>query len=119
MKTNMENMESEMDSLLTNVEGISSTSANINKKMATKRDKVDKLVRLRDLLKKLEFLFELPARLNQSIELVSTCFGTGTHLTSQETRCVRLEFIAVQCIVCIGKMICGRDRAVQVFKHIN
>jgi hypothetical protein len=69
MKTNMENMESEMDSLNERCEGISSTSADINTKMATKRDKVDKLVRLRDLLKKLEFLFELPARLNQSIEL--------------------------------------------------
>jgi hypothetical protein len=128
MKTNMENMESEMDSLLTNVEGISSTSANINKKMATKRDKVDKLVRLRDLLKKLEFLFELPARLNQSIELeaysrAAKYFNMTHGILCQYTHIPSFESIKEESEEIMGKLreklqrlIHGRDESMDAFK---
>ena len=44
-------------------------STSVTARLAEKRSKVENLVRLQRLIKKLEFLFELPHRLNRSIEL--------------------------------------------------
>ena len=63
MKDNVEGMESEMDVLLSNMKAISVSSEALNKSLEAKRNNVDKLVGVRRLLQKLEFLFELPSKL--------------------------------------------------------
>ena len=56
-------MESEMDALVVNMDAIAAKSRVVNESLAGKRHEIDKLVRVRRLLKRLEFIFELPARL--------------------------------------------------------
>ena len=69
MKTNVESMESEMQGLVSSMDAISKCSSAVNSSLADTRSNIDKLVRVRRLLKRLEFIFELPQRLRQSIEL--------------------------------------------------
>ncbi|CAN0272444.1 unnamed protein product, partial [Phaeothamnion confervicola] len=68
MKQNVESMEAEMGSLVKNMDRIGESSAKINGKLAGKRERIDKLVRVRRLLKRLEFLFELPQKLQEAVE---------------------------------------------------
>jgi hypothetical protein len=69
MKANVESMEAEMTQLLSNMQSISSTTASIEQQLTPNREKVENLVGVSRLLKRLEFLFELPGRLSKSIEL--------------------------------------------------
>ena len=69
MKSNVESMEAEMAQLLSNMQSISSTTASIETQLTPNREKVENLVGVSRLLKRLEFLFELPGRLSKSIEL--------------------------------------------------
>lgn len=68
MKQNVESMEVEMKSLQGSMEKISAASGLISASLADKRGEVDKLVRVRRLLSRLEFLFELPDILRSAIE---------------------------------------------------
>jgi hypothetical protein len=65
MKTNVESMEDEMDSLVRNMDNIATQSHKVNLSLADKRSQIDKLVRVRRLLKRLEFIFDLPNRLRR------------------------------------------------------
>lgn len=68
MKENVESMEEEMDTLVASMDEIADKSERINSSLASKRSQIDKLVRVRRLLKRLEFFFELPQRLQQCID---------------------------------------------------
>uniref|UniRef100_A0A7S2S0E2 Vacuolar protein sorting-associated protein 51 homolog n=1 Tax=Rhizochromulina marina TaxID=1034831 RepID=A0A7S2S0E2_9STRA len=68
MKQNVESMEGEMDILVASMDEIADKSEHINSSLASKRSQIDKLVRVRRLLKRLEFFFELPQRLQQCID---------------------------------------------------
>ncbi len=69
MKESVASMDARMQSLVKGMEDMTESSAVINGGLQDNRSKVEKLVGVRRLLKKLEFLFELPVRLNRSIEL--------------------------------------------------
>ncbi|KAJ3279298.1 Vacuolar protein sorting-associated protein 51 [Borealophlyctis nickersoniae] len=68
MKVNVENMESEMDMLSKNVEKITQAASTINQGLAEQRTKIHQLSGVHNLLKKLNFVFELPTRLNQCVQ---------------------------------------------------
>ena len=68
MKKHVGAMESEMTSLNATMAEIDGMSAAVNASLADKRAKIDKLVRARRLLKRLEFLFELPRRLSAAAQ---------------------------------------------------
>lgn len=69
MKESVTSMDERMKKLMAGMEDMTDTSSMINAALQDNRCKVEKLVGVRRLLKKLEFLFELPVRLNRSIEL--------------------------------------------------
>ena len=68
MKGDVASMEEEMAQLEHTMEQVSASSASLNASLSSKRDDVDKLVGVRRLLQKLEFLFELPAKLAACID---------------------------------------------------
>ena len=63
MKTNVSVIESELDELMDEMEKLESTSEIVDTKLAPNRDKIENMLSLQGLIKKLEFLFELPMRL--------------------------------------------------------
>ncbi|KAJ8610852.1 hypothetical protein CTAYLR_006476 [Chrysophaeum taylorii] len=67
MQRNVSAMEDEMRSLTTTMADIDSMSTAVNSSLADKRAQIDKLVRARRLLKRLEFLFELPRKLSAAV----------------------------------------------------
>ena len=69
MKDQVENMEAEMSKLLANMNNIATNCSVIETRFKPNRSEIEKLVGVRGLLKKLEFLFELPTRLRKNIEL--------------------------------------------------
>ena len=71
MKDDFRQMEDEMESLAENMQRITDFSDTINATLADKRHKIKKLSGVHGMLKKLQFLFELPARLNKCMEMGS------------------------------------------------
>ncbi|KAI8789689.1 vacuolar protein sorting-associated protein 51 [Biomphalaria glabrata] len=69
MKNDFRKMEDEMDHLASNMSAITDFSASISATLQDRRQQITKLVGVHSLLKKLQFLFELPARLNKCIEM--------------------------------------------------
>lgn len=69
MKNDFKRMEDEMDGLATNMESIMTFSAQISDTLHDRRQQITKLTGVHTLLKKLQFLFELPGRLNKCLEL--------------------------------------------------
>ena len=69
MKDNVDGMEADMQALISNMSAISNTTASIEQQLAPNRERVENLVGVSRLLKRLEFLFELPGRLTKSIEM--------------------------------------------------
>jgi len=69
MKSKVDEIESEMSTLVSKVDKIQVSAVDINDRMYPKRSKIEKLVRLQNLIRKLNFLFELPLRLKQCIEM--------------------------------------------------
>ena len=61
-------METRMSSLLEKIQVVSTLTGTVGSSLDSNRTKVDKLVSVKRLLKKLQFLFDLPARL-QRLEL--------------------------------------------------
>ncbi len=54
-----------MKNVVDNIDAIGTKCKSVNDHLAEKRGKVDKLVGVRRLLNRFEFLFELPERLNR------------------------------------------------------
>ncbi|XP_060711777.1 vacuolar protein sorting-associated protein 51 homolog [Hemiscyllium ocellatum] len=69
MKNDFKKMEDEMDCLATNMAAITEFSARISHTLQDQHQQITKLSGVHTLLRKLQFLFELPARLNKCIEL--------------------------------------------------
>ena len=61
----MGDMEKRMSSLMEKIQTVSSTTNTIGSSLDANRTKVDKLVNVKRLLKKLQFLFDLPSRLQR------------------------------------------------------
>ncbi|CAN0194719.1 unnamed protein product [Ectocarpus sp. 6 AP-2014] len=68
MAQNVEGMETEMSDLKSSMERIAESSATVNTSLEGNRSKMDKLVRVRRLLQRLDFLFQLPQRLEEAVQ---------------------------------------------------
>jgi len=68
MKTNVEAMDEDMTAVTSKMKSIITTTTRLDSTLTDKRSKIDKLARIRRLLTRLEFLSELPERLESMIE---------------------------------------------------
>jgi len=68
MKGRVEGMDGKTTELATSISNINDSSDIINTGLADRRTKIEELNRTRGLLKKLQFIFELPARITRCIE---------------------------------------------------
>jgi vacuolar protein sorting-associated protein 51 len=68
MKGNVDSMEEEMNSLTKSMEEITIISDTINNNLYEKRDKIEKLSSVNLMLKRLQFITELPSKLNSCLE---------------------------------------------------
>ena len=98
MKTHVEMMEDEMKTLSKEMEKISKTSESINETLNPKKQRIQRLSKVSELLEKIQFLLELPKRLNQclesktfavAVEYFNSTFGTlkkFSHMPSFKVR---------------------------------
>ncbi|KAI9144620.1 exocyst complex component Sec5-domain-containing protein [Paraphysoderma sedebokerense] len=68
MKSNVENMESEFELLSRKISTITEQASNVNSFLSERRQKIHQLSGVSNVLQKLQFIFELPKRLNQCIQ---------------------------------------------------
>ena len=68
MKTNVEAMDDDMEAVTSKMGTIMTTTTRLDSTLNDKRTHIDKLVRIKRLLTRLEFLSELPERLESMIE---------------------------------------------------
>uniref|UniRef100_A0A4W4FAL0 Vacuolar protein sorting-associated protein 51 homolog n=1 Tax=Electrophorus electricus TaxID=8005 RepID=A0A4W4FAL0_ELEEL len=85
MKNDFKKMEDEMDCLSTNMAAITEFSACISGTLQGQHAQISKLSGVHTLLRKLQFLFELPARLNKCLELQAYTQAVNSH---RRARCV-------------------------------
>ncbi|KAF8953760.1 Vacuolar protein sorting-associated protein 51 [Haplosporangium bisporale] len=71
MKSNVDNLESEMSRLTQNIGKIATSSSAIHSSLGGKREKIRQLNGVHSLLTKLQFVFELPTNLHQCLEAES------------------------------------------------
>ncbi|KAG0291812.1 Vacuolar protein sorting-associated protein 51 [Linnemannia gamsii] len=71
MKSNVDNLESEMARLTQNIGKIATSSSAIHSSLGGKREKIRQLNGVHSLLTKLQFVFELPTNLHQCLETES------------------------------------------------
>ncbi|KAK8809934.1 hypothetical protein WA158_000877 [Blastocystis sp. Blastoise] len=69
LQGNVGDMENQMQSLFTSMDKVDNYSSNIGSQLNTNRAKVEKLVSVQRLLRKLEFLFDLPSRLESCLKI--------------------------------------------------
>ncbi|KAL0085225.1 exocyst complex component Sec5-domain-containing protein [Phycomyces blakesleeanus] len=67
MKSNVENMESEMDRLNESMNSLTHQTTTINQALGPNRDKIQQLSRAHNQLKRLQFIFNLPSRLSRCL----------------------------------------------------
>uniref|UniRef100_A0A8C5R4B9 Vacuolar protein sorting-associated protein 51 homolog n=1 Tax=Leptobrachium leishanense TaxID=445787 RepID=A0A8C5R4B9_9ANUR len=79
MKNDFKKMEDEMDGLATNMAVITEFSATISSTLQERHQHITKLSGVHTLLRKLQFLFELPARLKKCIELGAYAQAVSYH----------------------------------------
>ncbi|XP_052187508.1 vacuolar protein sorting-associated protein 51 homolog [Diospyros lotus] len=68
MKTNIVGMESNMEQLLEKIMSVQSRSDGVNTSLFEKREHIEKLHRTRNLLRKVQFIYDLPSRLGKCIK---------------------------------------------------
>ncbi|KAM5575996.1 vacuolar protein sorting-associated protein 51 [Rosa sericea] len=68
MKSNIVGMEANMEQLLDKIMSVQSRSDGVNTSLFEKREHIEKLHRTRNLLRKLQFIYDLPARLAKCIK---------------------------------------------------
>ncbi|KAJ6729373.1 VACUOLAR PROTEIN SORTING-ASSOCIATED PROTEIN 51-like protein [Salix viminalis] len=68
MKTNIVGMETNMEQLLDKIMTVQSKSDGVNTKLFEKREHIEKLHRTRNLLRKVQFIYDLPSRLGKCIK---------------------------------------------------
>ena len=69
MRDNVEMMERDMDQLTASMDAIATSSDSINAELAPSREQIERLTGIRRLVKKLQFIFELPSRLRKAIDM--------------------------------------------------
>ncbi|KAM4620054.1 vacuolar protein sorting-associated protein 51 homolog [Polymixia lowei] len=89
MKNDFKKMEDEMDCLSTNMAAITEFSACISGTLQDQHTQITKLSGVHTLLRKLQFLFELPARLNKCLELQAYAQAVSSH---RRARCVLQQY---------------------------
>uniref|UniRef100_A0A8B9HRM2 Vacuolar protein sorting-associated protein 51 homolog n=1 Tax=Astyanax mexicanus TaxID=7994 RepID=A0A8B9HRM2_ASTMX len=89
MKNDFKKMEDEMDCLSTNMSAITEFSARISGTLQDQHTQITKLSGVHTLLRKLQFLFELPARLNKCLELQAYAQAVSSH---RRARCVLQQY---------------------------
>ncbi|XP_073022242.1 vacuolar protein sorting-associated protein 51 homolog [Primulina eburnea] len=68
MKNNIVGMETNMEQLLEKIISVQSRSDGVNTSLHEKREHIEKLHRTRNLLRKLQFIYDLPTRLEKCIK---------------------------------------------------
>ncbi|GKV40491.1 hypothetical protein SLEP1_g48133 [Rubroshorea leprosula] len=68
MKSNIVGMETNMEQLLDKIMSVQSRSDGVNTSLFEKREHIEKLHRTRNLLRKVQFIYDLPARLGKCIK---------------------------------------------------
>ncbi|KAK4418055.1 Vacuolar protein sorting-associated protein 51 [Sesamum alatum] len=68
MKNNIVGMETNMEQLLEKIMSVQSRSDGVNTSLFEKREHIEKLHRTRNLLRKVQFIYDLPARLEKCIK---------------------------------------------------
>ncbi|KAB2605081.1 ABC transporter C family member 14-like [Pyrus ussuriensis x Pyrus communis] len=68
MKSNIVGMEANMEQLLEKIMSVRSRSVGVNTCLFEKREHIEKLHRTRNLLHKIQFIYDLPARLGKCIK---------------------------------------------------
>uniref|UniRef100_A0A7N8X8K5 Vacuolar protein sorting-associated protein 51 homolog n=1 Tax=Mastacembelus armatus TaxID=205130 RepID=A0A7N8X8K5_9TELE len=89
MKNDFKKMEDEMDCLSANMAAITDFSACISGTLQDQHAQITKLSGVHTLLRKLQFLFELPARLNKCLELQAYAQAVSSH---RRARCVLQQY---------------------------
>ena len=69
MSADVEGMETKVGKLVADMEVLTASAAAVEKNLESRRAEISKLMGVRRLLKRLEFLFDLPLRLRRSVEL--------------------------------------------------
>eukprot|EP00879_Flechtneria_rotunda_P017668 GHRR01018520.1.p1 GENE.GHRR01018520.1~~GHRR01018520.1.p1 ORF type:complete len:521 (+),score=214.76 GHRR01018520.1:269-1831(+) len=69
MKTNVDGMESDMDRLKTNMDVLAEKSSAVNEKLMKRRQHMEELNRVQQLLIKLQAVFDLPSRMKAALEM--------------------------------------------------
>ncbi|XP_031260097.1 vacuolar protein sorting-associated protein 51 homolog [Pistacia vera] len=68
MNNNIVGMETNMEQLLDKIKSVQSRSDGVNSSLFEKREHIEKLHRTRNLLRKVQFIYDLPARLGKCIK---------------------------------------------------
>ncbi|TQD69888.1 hypothetical protein C1H46_044579 [Malus baccata] len=68
MKSNIVGMEANMEQLLEKIMSVQCRSVGVNTSLSEKREHIEKLHRTRNLLRKVQFIYDLPARLGKCIK---------------------------------------------------
>lgn len=84
MRVDFRDMEEEMDQLAAKMKSVTAKSANVNDALKGKRAQVAELSSTHALLKKLQFLFELPSKLNGCIEEENWALGVKFYVRAQK-----------------------------------
>ncbi|OAO13580.1 vacuolar protein sorting-associated protein [Blastocystis sp. ATCC 50177/Nand II] len=84
LQGNVGDMEKRMSSLMERIQTVSSTTNTIGSSLDANRTKVDKLVNVKRLLKKLQFLFDLPSRLQRCVELEAYDQAVDYYISSSQ-----------------------------------
>ena len=77
MKHNVDTMTSNTDQLMTLMGGVAVRSDSVNDKLDKQRNKIEELSRVRTVLKKLQVLLDLPARLKACLEADALTLAVG------------------------------------------
>ncbi|KAE9130244.1 hypothetical protein PF005_g4497 [Phytophthora fragariae] len=83
MKNNVASMEEEVGRVVKSMDTITAKSESINVALAPHRSKVEKLIGVRRLLKRFEFIFELPQRLNTAVKQKEYANATKYYLLAR------------------------------------
>lgn len=69
MRANVENMQTDMDRMRRTMESIGKGSSLVNTSLVEKRNRINQLSGVLGMLRKLQFVFELPSRLRNCLKL--------------------------------------------------
>lgn len=109
MKNNVEDMDTDMSSIDSNMQRISSGSSQLDGSLASKRNKVEKLVRVHRLLERLQFLSGLPEKLTSMVERESfkdavQLYKTSSKILQQYSHVLSFNNIEKECIAIMDSL---------------